>query len=632
MAEYLHLYNEDEDCDLRGTTYHIAESGWTPATFLGDLDQGTVTESIELLITAATQVGVETAISTLNRLLSEAERRADLSRYPNTQTYLKHRVDAATADYDYRLAEVVGGSAKRVGVVGRRTVCATATEFWAVVVLTVIHRCPFGYYEVLQNRVVNESFEVDSDADGLADNWEEVGDAAGQTATQAAVDNRYGVWGQRLQYAGVAADVGIKSDAIVVSAETEYVLKVWLDNNNTTRAVTVLAYDETGGAVIAASAVSFTAGEAPSLKSATFSTPAGCVSVTVRATVATADAAGDWTIDAVYLSETVPSGAPTLCAAPQGWSSYYSLVNHDDGPANSTHRNWLLVADVPGDVEALLENQVQILDDDGSSFLSPFLCCRRVGADVFRGADASAAQSLFWLQAENGTPSAGFALDTDADASGPAADNCRDQTMAVAYGDYLYWEIVVGAAAEIAGVYRPILFCKRTGAAVTLTAYLALFSQGIQTDEVTEAIGTAFQAVRFGLLRIPAKRPSELYPERALVVLYPKGSATEEIRFDGLLLMQCEDEFGEIPDVTAFATTVQAGDAYWMSGEQHQALLDTGTYVGPVVEDGLVCHLTPHMPQRLTYLFLEESSGTELWLKDVAFPVELTYRPRYRSL
>lgn len=630
MAEYLHLYNEETDHNLRGTTYQVQENGWVPATFAGDPDTGTAVEVIALLVKASTEQGIEDAIGALQQMLAEAERRSGLERMPDTQTYLKHQANGG-ADEDYRLAEVVGGAARRMSVIGRRTVPASSSEFWAVVELRVEHRCPFGYYELLENRVENESFEVDSDGDGLCDNWAELADAAGQTASHVAVDNDYGAKAQRLQYAGATSNVGVESDAITVDSATAYTLSAWVDNNNAATAVRVFVYDDTHSAMINDSILSWTAGETPSRKSASFSTPAGCVAARVMAYINGTDAAGDWTIDAVYLglklatSLTVWDNLTGRVAAPQGWCTHRKLHNHDDGRNLTTDQNYVIVADVPGDLDALVENVVYIQSEGALSLLSPILCARRTNREV------QLSTSAFWLQAEGGTPSAGFALDTDAGASGAAANNVRDHTLAAAYAEHLDWSLTA-VSEMMPGTYRPILFCKRTGAAVNMTAKLDLDDAGGATEEVAADIGTSWQALRLGLLQIPACRASRLYEDIDLVIrLWVKGS-TEEVRFDGVLLLALDEEFGEIPATTALAAT-NAGDRLVFSGERSQALfVESGGDQMGLPDEGLCCHLTPAVAQKLTYLALSDSSGTELWEYSADLYISLLVRPRYRSL
>jgi len=505
-----------------------------------------------------------------------------------------------------------------------------ASEYRSLVVMEVAHKCPLGEVETLKNLVPNESFEYDTDSDGLANNWSEMGTAANQTPAIVAVDNRYGAYGQQLTLTANANGTGVKSGTITVTAETEYHLKAWVDPSASTKDFRVAVYDVSNTAEITDSRLAFTAGEAASQETVSFTTPAGCVSVEVRAYWLTGLSGDVVVVDGIYLGL---KGSQ----APQGWSSYYSIQNHEDGAGNSTDRNWVQVADVPGDVDAVLENDIK--HTASSSAVQTMLCGRRTAEEVWL--------PVLWLQAEDADSYSG-SLDTDAAASGPGSNNCVDWTNTVAANEGWRWQITdTDTLRALRGKYRTLLRIKKTGSDETLSVQFYVGTTGqpgsmAASEIVTETLwDTDFMLMLGPVVTLPVDRPFALYDEDYVYIgLYAWGTAGNEFRLDAVLLVPVDEELAHLPDFEDFSLGFAATDRIIMSGMQDQALVydgNEGFYKTPMPHEGLVVHLTPELPQRLTYVLAEYSALTgsqALATWDLAEPMQITleYRPRYLSL
>jgi len=651
MAEYLHLYRDDEsgmtevDYDLRGSVYWLESDGWTPAT-MPDApyeERATVTEVLSLGVFATTAAGVADAIADLRRLLTEARRRASLARYPSTLTYLRHYPDGGSED-DYRTAEVVGGQVRWSKVLGRRIEQSGGTEYVAEIVMEIEHLAPLGEPETLRNLCPNPSFEWDTDNDGLANDWAEFGTTANQGTAIVAVDNAYGMYGQKLTLTdAITTPTGVQNTpTIAVAAQTEYHLKVWVDNSDNTNPLYVQVWDSTGSAWIATSKLTFAAGAAGAQQSVSFSTPAGCVAVQVMAYWANGAAtAGDVAVvDGVYLGLKGNR-------APQAWSSYWRIENHEDGPhsapangdnrkyAYSTDHNWVDVADVPGECEAVLDTTIQLTIN---SDVNNLIAGRRTAENPWR--------PWLWLQAEKATTytdGAAWSVDVDAGASGNPDLNVRDKVLNNTF-HMLYWSNPWEANIRSWwGQYRPFLLLKRLGNAVDLTVTFFTGSyeyQYIDVQSVTAAVYNGWSVIRGPVLRLPGNRPSLDYIGNQYVgMMLTTGSSTEEIRFDGLLLVPVDESWGELVEVQLGNWQEATGDRYVMSGLTGNAYVrdaSNSLYFQPIADEGLLDALVPHQPQRLSYLLTRryESSGVkyELWDANNEMGVTLTYRPRWLSL
>ncbi len=644
MAEYLHLYRLDEDgateldYNLRGTVYVLASDGWTPAT-MPDVpygDRATATEVLSIQVYASTAAGVADAIADLRRVLSEAGRRASLERYPSTLTYLRHYPDGGSED-DYRTAEVVAGQVRWSKVLGRRMEPTSPTEWVAEVVVEIEHLAPLGEPETLKNLVPNPSFEWDTDDDGLADNWAEFGTAANQTPAVTAVDNRYGAYGQELTLTGDANDTGIESEEISVSSNVEYHLKAWVDATDSTTDFTVVVFVVTSSAEIATSVLTFAAGAAGAQQSVSFTTPvAGGLSVTVRAYWAAGVSGDVAVVDGIYLGL---KGA----RAPQAWSSYYSIENHEDGPqfapyvsdnrkkAYSTDHNWVDVADIPGEAEAVLDTTIRLIIH---SDVNNLIAGRRTAENPWR--------PWLWLQAETAetyTDGAAWSIDVDAGASGNPAGNVRDKVLTGTY-HLLYWRNPW--AANIRpwwGLYRPLLLLKRLGAAVDLTVTFFTGSYEyhyLDTKTVTAPVYNGWSVIRGPVLRLPGNRASFDYVGNQFVgMMLTTGASAEEIRFESLVLVPIEENWGELVKIYIADWAEATGDEYIMSGLTGDAYARDAAaslYYQPLANEGLLDALVPHQSQRLSYLLTNRITGYELWDCANGMNITLTYRPRWLSL
>ena len=639
MAEYLHLYRDDEggtaeiDYDLRGSVYWLESDGWTPAT-MPDVpyeEQATATEVLTLGVFATTAAGVADAIADLRRLLTEARRRASLERYPSTLTYLRHYPDGGSED-DYRTAEVVGGAVRWSKVLGRRIEQSGGTEYVAEVVVEIEHRAPLGEPETLKNLCPNPSFEWDTNSDGLANGWAEIGTTANQDTAIAAVDNRYGAYGQELTLtAAIAADTGIWNAAnITVTAETEYHLKIWVDNSGNTNIFRVYVRDITGDAAISGTGLTWAAGAAGSQQTVSFTTPAACVAVRILAYWANGAAtAGDVAVvDGIYLGL---RGA----RAPQAWSSYYSIQNHCDGAAVSTHHNWLDVAEVPGECEAVLETVATLGAIAGSGvdkWWWRLLGGRRATEHPWHG--------VYWLQGEAAVLAPGMVLGTDADAMGTAANNYVKWTMTTAYG-VMQWQLDnASAILPSRGKYRTAVRWKGgAGADAAITFYVQVDRwDALPISEIEDTVpGSDYHMSLGPVISLPQGPPAQGYQENCDVYLYAHCAAgdvgvSNEVSVDAIALIPVDEVWSSIQQELITAGAV--GHQMIMDAQSGQAIYYytlTSEYKLPLPTEGLLDGLVPEAPQRLLYLSQQAQYGA-IWDLGLNCDMELTYRPRWLSL
>lgn len=628
MAEYLHLYTEtpagvvETDINLRGSTYRL-DDRWTPVSIdpAVDLDAVIVSEVMTLnVLNCADATAVADAISALRQVLYEAKRRHDLARYPHTRTYLR-RYPHGGAAADYRTAEVVGGAVERVLAFGQREIEMDSADWGAIIQVRIDHRVPLGVAETLKNLVVNESFEYDTDSNGLANNWTEFGTAGNQKPSITAVSNEYGRYGQTLTLNGNANDTGIKSAAITVTAETQYTLKAWVDATASTTAFRVEVYDATNSAYVTTSMLTFALGSAGALQSVNFTTPAGCVSVEVRAYWSAGINRDVVVVDGIYLGL-------TGTYAPQGWSSYYLIQNHEDGAANSTDHNWVHVTDIPGDVDAIIENEIKVTAGGSWNIL---LCARRTDEGVWL--------APLWLDASTATGLVNVVLTTDADGTGPASNNVGNTTPGSGGATgIMTWAITTdGLHVPLRGLYRLLFRLRRTAGtngSLTITSIVQAgtsFTFDTQTFTVNNA---AFAMARGPVIRIPPTEPLQLYTESSLSVVLRLVGGGDSYYVDGLRLLPVDEELGDFPDLTDHALI---NDTYIiMSGYDATAvaLNTSGDYTPVGSDEGLVTHLEPGRPQRLYYVVAYDDGTYDPadWLNTVTAKITLSVRPRYLSL
>lgn len=628
MAEYLHLYTEtpagvvETDINLRGSTYRL-DDRWTPVSIdpAVDLDAVIVSEVMTLnVLNCADATAVADAISALRQVLYEAKRRHDLARYPHTRTYLR-RYPHGGAAADYRTAEVVGGAVERVLAFGQREIEMDSADWGAIIQVRIDHTIPLGVAETLKNLVVNESFEYDTNSDGLANNWAEFGKTASQTPSITAVANEYGRYGQTLTLTADLSVTGIQSDAITVTAETQYTLKAWVDPSGLLDPFCVEVYDESNGAYITSSQLAWAVSSSARMQSVSFTTTAGCKSVTVRGYWVDATDGNIAIVDAVYLGLTGTN-------APQGWSSYYLIQNHEDGAANSTDHNWVHVADIPGDVDAIIENSVQVTAGGSWNIL---LCARRMDEAVWL--------APLWLDASTATGLVNVVLTTDADGTGPASNNVGNTTPGSGGATgIMTWAITTdGLHVPLRGLYRLLFRLRRTAGtngSLTITSIVQAgtsFTFDTQTFTVNNA---AFAMARGPVIRIPPTEPLQLYTESSLSVVLRLVGGGDSYYVDGLRLLPVDEELGDFPDLTDHALI---NDTYIiMSGYDATAvaLNTSGDYTPVGSDEGLVTHLEPGRPQRLYYVVAYDDGTYDPadWLNTVTAKITLSVRPRYLSL
>lgn len=481
----------------------------------------------------------------------------------------------------------------------------------------------------LKNLVANPSFEYDTDGDGTPNDWTLAGAATPVLETAVLAHGRYSVSlttptpaNDYLQSANITVTVGAVYEVTMqaLGATIDVGCQLTVHRSDTGAVLATLTHS---GNILPLTR-----------KRATFTAPTATCYIRLQDVNGTGFKAY---FDCLYLGRRNTYGGADYDHGM--WSDYNALNDHDDwewnnaGGApygaganqNSTHREIIDVLAIPGDRAPLVQVQVEGAID----FDAPLV------AALSR---YQASTTFLSLQAESGTLAGGAALDTDAGASGPAADNCVRLPLAIAGAAYVSWTITEAAALRLAGkLVRVVAWLANRanpGGAEVVQWGLSHDSAVAPTDYYDITLGNYANrrwlrspgpTFRFPL-RAPM-RPAGYAPYSDTLYFWARQAGGGDCFFDRIILMAV-DGYIEGP-----AAMFLGG-----AGVQHLLVDDDAMYDIDTPTDQVVIHypargrLSNYTLENELRLWINLLDGPRVATPGVASNVTLYVRPRYATL
>jgi hypothetical protein len=410
---------------LSGDTDNIKlqEGGFIPVTC--NVNGGA--ESIAVFCSGKTDDQVETAYDNVCKWLRRAR-----DRYESGRPRIYLHWEPGTGRTYKRRAAVRSGTIAKVKWESAAARVAGDVPF----LITVDHECPEQDEAItLKNLVLNAMFNYDTNNDGLADNWTDLGTGA-PAFVMATANKRLGRRAQRVDHSGGAASEGIKSAncAVTDTVVYEYKVDVRHTGSGSAQTVEIEVRNAAGGASVANTSTSLAESTWTTLRGTWTASFTGNIYLDLHNDGDDAAMVTQW--DKAYFAVRNTYGGADYDHGM--WSDYYVVDNHDDwswdnaagGPEgvdeqNSTDRQDLTISGCLGNLPPYLEVWV----DPATNFSTTI-----VGLVSHSEADLL----LFSLQAEDATLTNAVAA-TLAGSSGPAANDCIDMNVAAAMAIHARW-------------------------------------------------------------------------------------------------------------------------------------------------------------------------------------------------
>jgi hypothetical protein len=535
-ADVMYFYDalDADTLYLTGDTDNLklGEGGFTPATF--GVDGGA--ETIDVFC-AHTDDTVEAAFDALVKWLARARDRYESGR-PRIYLYWE---PGTGRTYHRRAAVRSGHVVKRSWASGADR---AAQNIWFQI--TVDHECAEQDEAItLKNLVQNPSFEYDTNADGLADNWSDLGTGA-PAFTMATAVSTHGRLAQRVDHDGAAASEGIKSANIAVVTGTAYEYKVDVYHTGSGSAQTCeielrLTADDSSLDNASSSVAESTW---TTVRGTWTSTVTGNIYIDLHNDGNDASLRTRW--DKVYLGvQNTYDGSDYDHGM---WSDYYVVDNHEDwawdntagapegcDEQNSTDRQIVDVTGCLGNVAPGLKVQIQPLTNYQHAVVSLL-------------SHPEADKTFLCLQAEDASLTNASTATVNG-ASGAGANNCIDMNVAAAIAKHATWYIDEANFLKLQGkrVRVYIVAMPKVGADYDMTwgigaqDHAQAYAATTPPEEFTAGLSNGkwglFAGPEFYFPPVPSKSPRDGIVAGLYLIFYAEQAAGNDVYLDRLFLV-----------------------------------------------------------------------------------------------
>jgi hypothetical protein len=577
LPEHNNLYHESSWVDGEELVHHrVKNRVW----------------AMKLAVRGSTDDAVINTLIGFNRLVRQARRyQTDHDVDP---VYLHIKLDSLTNTTYYDVVDVKYNTLALLSYMNRTQQELIFDDGFSIEVETD----PYGYGDevTLANELANPGFQEDSDDDGLADLWSEVGTPSATSINT----STYRVTNQAQSFTTDAASEGVESASLATDAAArDFIAYAWvyLTGSGT---VTLTARNHTDSTSIDTDTT--TVEDTWTRLSVTGSMPAskaGRLRITATSGVTVV-------VDQCYWE----FGATTI---PVGWASCRYVKSHQDDDEGDI--NYIDIADIPGDVPAQTIMTYNNNYDSGTSRLYTVFTSVREREDQFIDNILSDADVTTW----GGSTS----VTTDAD----YVDGQYTTVTLAARSSWTIaarWAIDPGDISEWGGKYMALL-CSRSSISADFDLRL-MQRLGVLTSIATypKVAGSGARITELGIITMPPSYPTMSgNPQTFSVDLQYMHAAGATLAVDCLALIPM-DQY-RITHMTHFGSVygqdiVDDGVGGWIYGEDSGSGRAFAVYLG--LGDNIV--LKPGAESRMFFV----PRGTEVWDAQRTLSVEIVYRPR----
>ena len=483
---------------------------------------------------------------------------------------------------------------------------------------------PFGYGAVitLENELTNAHFEADTNSDGLANAWTEVG----SPVTTLPTDVKFvGSQSQKVVTSDDSSEEGVVHDVIACTTHQgeDFAVFCWISTSGDDVDLHIVGDDSgtieqvsTGGAIAAVLDTKTVDGTAWVKIGVVGTVGASDTTLAFKVERITATAITTFYIDACYLQWT--SSLPS-----SGWTSYKQLINHHDDTFGDI--NYIDVADIGGDVEA--KTRITLITNTGANVQAPTIWMgKRTKGNVYHRLTLDSTE-------EDSTPTSTSA---DADYSfGEYSNYTLGSTSA--WSSFIYWSFPDETdALDFNGKFMLLLVGQRQFP--TDVYFKAQYVVSLTAMEETEPVlGSSTHVLELGILDLPPgfkDVSGDVYAHDLRVQAYNATGYERWCSVDYLLMMPLSNyRILKQQGYLLIDGTGLADDGIVMENvhgldSPGDAYRDASLYYG--LGEQIV--LDPAKNERLTFLWLGYGASSSAYNPQQSHYIRIDYQPRTEFL
>jgi len=482
---------------------------------------------------------------------------------------------------------------------------------------------PFGYGDVqtLENELNNAHFEVDTNSDGLANAWTEIGSPVTTLSTSVKF---VGSQSQKVVTSDDSSEEGVVHDTVACTTHQgeDFAVFCWISTSGDDVDLHIIGDDSgtidhvsTGGAIAAVLDTKTVDGTAWVKIGVVGTVGASDTTLAFRVERFTAAAITTFYVDACYLqwASSLPSS---------GWASYKQLINHHDDTFGDI--NYIDVADIGGDVEA--KTRITLITNTGANVGAPTIWMgKRTKGNIYHRLTLDSTE-------EDSTPTSTTA---DGDYSFGEYSNYTLTSLS-AWSSFIYWDFPNGTdALDFNGKFMLLLVGDSFDSDVYFKAqYVFSLTAMAETEPV---LGSGKDILELGILDLPPgfkDVSGVVYAHKIRVQAYNGTGSSAGCAVDYLLMMPLSNyrilkqQGYLLIDGTGVADDgIVMGDIYGLNapGDTYR---DASIYYG--LGEQIV--LDPMKSERLTFLWLGFGASSSAYNPQQSHYVRIDYLPRTEFL
>ena len=486
---------------------------------------------------------------------------------------------------------------------------------------------PFGYGSIvmLENELNNAHFEVDTDSDGLANAWTEIG----SPVTTLPTDVKFvGSQSQKVVTSDDSSEEGVVHDTVACTTHQgeDFAVFCWISTSGDDVDLHITGDDSgtidhvsTGGAIAAVLDTKTVDGTAWVKIGVVGTVGASDTTLAFRVERFTAAAITTFYVDACYLqwTSTLPSS---------GWMSYKHILNYHDTTFGNI--NYIDVADIGGDVEA----KTRITASSDVDIIGPTIWLgKRTKDNVYYRATLDSTE-------EDSTPTSTTA---DGDYSFGEYSNYT-LTSTGLWNNFMYWSFPDTTNALnfngkfmliLVGPNRPV---HSFDSGVYFKAQYA-FSTNTRIAQTEPVLGNGMDMLELGVLDLPPgfnDTSGTLLAHRIRVLANNDTGSSVDISVDYLLMMPLSD----YRIVKRKGYVISSGEGYTDDGIITNRVYHS-TAPGGACRDSSIFYglgdkitLDPTKKERLTMLWLGVVGDAYTYNPQHGCDMRIEYQPRTEFL